>query len=138
MRSVMGWPQFYGPKSKGAYAIPPLDGDPYAENWSAMSRFEKVCWAWMETNEYLLGQIPEKSRFRLEDLVTSFDTTKNMLAGIKLDIDRESWRKIVTQPSRNANKSYTFPAWDDWDDSQKSCFIDICGSTMQKLGYRIE
>ena len=136
VRSVMGWPQFYGPRSKGAYALAPLSGDPFFEEWSRMSRFEKVCWSWRDTNEFLMDHIPASHWLQLERITSDFDYfTKQFANGVGIEISYEVWRARVMRRSRNASSSYGFPAWEDWTREQKDSFVRICGDTMAKLGY---
>lgn len=138
VRSVMGWPQFYNAHSRGAYAIAPLPGDPYRGQWDSMSRFEKVCWSWMDSNEYLMRHIPEACWSRLEDLASDYDYFRGcFVAATGVDIPRETWAKRMGTRSRNATKKYAFPAWDDWSREEQSAFERICGETMRKLGYEV-
>ena len=138
VRSVMGWPQFYGPGSKGAFALSPLPEDPYWSEWSRMSRFEKVCWSWNDTHEFLMRQIPEGRWLRLELLTTDFDYfTERLSKYIDIEISYETWNAAVSKRSRNATREYGFPEWKDWSGEQKDAFVRICGETMSKLGYAI-
>lgn len=114
VRSVMGWPQFYSPSSKGAYAIEPLKGDPYFRRWHAMTRFEKICWAWMDTNELLMRTIPQDRWLQLEKIASDYEYCKGHLIdplGIHLSYD--DWQQHVSKKSRNATRSYAFPAWEE-------------------------
>lgn len=136
IRSVMGWPQFYGPGSKGAYALSPLPRDPYLEEWPRMSRFEKVCWSWNDTHEFLMRQIPENHRLQLEQLTRDYEYfAESFSQYIGIEIPYEVWNGVVSIRSRNATREYGFPEWKDWTDEQKKAFVRICGETMSKLGY---
>jgi len=138
VRSVMGWPQFYGPKSKGAYALSPLPNDPYLNEWSRMSRFEKVCWSLNDTNEFLMHHISEKHWLQLEKLTSDYDYFTERFANyLNIEIPYDLWHAKVSKKSRNATKIYGFPEWSDWNDEQKKGFVRICGETMSKLGYSI-
>ena len=138
VRSVIGWPQFYGPKSKGAYALSPLPGDPYLSEWSRMSRFEKVCWGWNEANEFLMRHILVEHQLQLERLTQDYEYFFNSFTRcLDIEISHEAWSKAVSKRSRNATKEYGFPEWQDWSEEQKKAFVRICGETMNKLGYII-
>ena len=137
VRSVMGWSQFYSEGSRGAYAIAPQQGDPYYDKWSDMSRFEKVCWGWRETNEYLLEHIGTDNVFKLEGLAGSFSEAGRLFKALGVDVSETSWSAVVNKPSKNASKTYDFPEWDVWEEDQKRSFVEICGDTMEKLGYEI-
>lgn len=137
VRSVMGWKQFYGEKSKGAYALKPHKSDPYYVKWERMTRFEKICWSWMDSNEYLLKFVPENRIYKLEDLVKDYEEMSRLLSDIGISIGLNSWERIVTKPSRNSSKEYSFPVWGEWSKKEQSTFVEICGKTMAKLGYHI-
>ena len=138
VRSIMGWPQFYGPGSKGAYALSPLPNDPYLAKWPQMSRFEKICWSWNDTHEFLMRLIPDNNRLQLEHLTSDYDYfTKRFSKYIGIEISYDGWLGIVSKKSRNATKEYAFPKWEDWSEEQKKSFIRICSQTMSKLGYII-
>jgi len=137
VRSVMGWPRFYGPRSTGAYAIALESDGPYAAAWESMSRFEKICWAWMESNEFLMKAIPRNCWFRLEALVEDYAAAGGLFGEIGLQIGRSEWQEIVSRPSANVSSSYAFPPWKDWQPTHQRQFREICGLTMEKLGYRI-
>ncbi len=138
VRSIMGWPQFYGPGSQGAYALAPLDGDPYREKWSGMSRFEKVCWSWRETNEFVMQNIESSRWLQIEKLADDFDYFSERFARrLGIDYPRELWREHTSRKSRNASQEYGFPAWENWSREQRDAFARICGDTMTKLGYSL-
>jgi len=137
VRSVMGWPQFYSPESKGAYALSPLSSDPYYDEWESMSRFEKVCWGWMEANESIMQSVPESAWVQLEKVSTDYEYFSEEIArSIGLDTSYQDWYSLVSKPSQNASKSYDFPEWQDWTPEQQSSFRRICGHTMERLGYK--
>lgn len=139
VRSVMGWSQFYGQHSKGAYALRPLPGDPYLKNWDKMSRFEKICWGWTESNEFLLNYISLDRVLLLENLVNDYNFIKiKLLNKIGLDLCEDDWREVTNKPSRNASLNYSFPHWTYWEKWQKETFREICGPTMERLGYMLE
>lgn len=138
VRSIMGWKAFYSPHSKGAYALEPLPGDPFLQQWPQMCRFEKMCWGWRDTYELLMQYIPETHWLTLEKSTTDFDYfNQRFLQNVGLDVPYEVWQQRVTRKSNNASKQYGFPAWNDWSEEQKQQFIHICGATMHKLGYSL-
>lgn len=138
VRSIMGWPQFYSRGSKGAYALAPLPGDPFGGEWDRMSRFEKICWSWRETHEFLIGCIPETHRLKLERITSDYSYfEEHFIKNIGVHISYEMWLSVVSVRSKNATSSYRFPHWDDWGRERKVTFKRICGETMGKLGYEI-
>ena len=136
VRSVMGWPQFYGPNSRGAYALAPLPEDAYFDEWNSMSRFEKICWSWMESNSAIMREVKKDNWLEFEKIVTDYEYFSEYLAQkVNLDISYDEWIKVVSYKSENATREHTFPVWDDWSNDQKGHFRRICGDTMAKLGY---
>ena len=138
VRSVMGWPQFYGPESTGAYALTPLPDDPYLDEWSHMSRFEKICWSLNDTNIFLMRHIEKNRWLQLERLTSDYDYFTEFFAHyVDIEIPYDFWHARVNVKSKNATQDYKFPAWQDWSEEQKKVFVRICGETMSKLGYAI-
>ncbi len=137
VRSVMGWPQFYASTSTGAYNIEPLEGDPYFERWKDMTRFEKVCWSWMDTNEFLMLHIPTDQWLQLEMLASNYNYCKELLLEpLGINLSYENWQSHFSKKSKNATRTYAFPAWDEWTGDQRKIFESMCGDTMAKLGYK--
>lgn len=138
VRSVMGMPQFYRPGSKGAFALSPLQNDPIIEEWDGMSRFEKMCWSWRESNEFLMEYIPASHWLQLERVTTDYDYfTRHLSNNIDMQIPYKIWEATVSNRSRNASAAYKYPSWEDWSCDQKRVYVRICGETMAKFGYEI-
>lgn len=138
VRSMMGWGQFYGESSKGAYALEPEMGDPFFDQWPGMSRFERLCWSWQDTYNILMEAIPEVRWLRLEQLTTDYDYfSENLTGPVGLDLSYEQWHKVVSVKSINASQTYEFPTWGEWSLEEQQAFIRICGDTMSRLGYSI-
>jgi len=103
-----------------------------------MSRFEKICWSWRESNEFVMAHVPEERWLRLESIVRDYDLLRERcLDVLGLDVPKPVWEGVVSRKSRNASKRYAFPPWEEWTRDQKRAFVEICGETMEKLGYRI-
>lgn len=138
VRSVMGWQQFYNPQSKDAFAIAPLPGDPFELEWPNMDRFERICWSWQNTYELLMNHIPSTHWLTLEKLTSDFEYfNRQFIQKIDMDIPFDVWQKFTMRKSFNSTKEYAFPPWKQWTKSQQQRFIQICGTTMRKLGYNI-
>jgi len=133
--------------------IIPHDKDPYAEKWQDMTRFQKLCWYWMHTNEFLSKKI--KNFVRFENLMIDYDYfNKKILKPTGLNISYECWKKEVKKP-RNTSRRRTLrkkikqniffweraesikpiPQWTEWDELKIEQFQEICGRTMKKFGY---
>ncbi|EFK11585.1 conserved hypothetical protein [delta proteobacterium NaphS2] len=133
--------------------IVPKSGDAYAEKWQNMSRFEKLCWYWMHTNEFLASKTDKRVQF--EKLIGDYEYfEKNLLNQIGLYISKNLWEEQIQKP-KNTTKHFlmkkrikrllgmrkqddnTIPIahWNKWDNERLSQFDDICSGTMKKLGY---
>jgi len=138
VRSIMGWPHFYGPGSEGAYALAPLPDDPFFEEWPSMSRFERICWSWRDGNEFVMRSVPECDWIQVERITSDFDYFKeHVVTRTGVEIAYEAWLRVVSARSKNASSAYAFPAWNDWDRAQRTAFVRICGDTMTRLGYEL-
>jgi hypothetical protein len=134
-------------------AIVPPDRDPYAGEWDRMNRFQKLCWYWMHTNEFLNSEI--RGFVRFEDLIRDYEYFKHsILEPTGLDISYELWKSQRNKP-RNTSKRRNLrkrikqklyfrkpteiirpiPHWSRWDDLKTGQFDEICGETMKKFGY---
>lgn len=138
VRSVMGYPEFYGTSPYPAYALEPLPGDRLHDEWPALDRFERVCWAWKDTYEFLIASSPPRQWLLLERLVSDYDYFQSRLsAAIGVAISPDTWRGGSARRSRNCTAEYAFPAWEDWGRERQAAFGRICGDTMSRLGYAL-
>jgi len=113
--------------------IYPREGDPWKPKWSAMSRFERLCWYWQTENCYLRTSIGKAVKF--EEIISSYDYFQTrLLDPLGLDISEEIWRNAVTSPV-NKTQSHKIPYWSEWDDETISIFEKICGKEMEANGY---
>ncbi|MDA3898045.1 MAG: sulfotransferase domain-containing protein [Desulfobacteraceae bacterium] len=136
IRSVMGWPEFYGKESKGAYNLTPQQDDKYFDKWHDMTRFEKLCWSWQNSNRSMLSLIQPNEIFQFEKIISSYEYFKTrVLDKLELNVSEQQWTDSVNRKSPNSTKQYDFPHWADWSESQKETFMSICGPIMEKLDY---
>lgn len=133
--------------------ILPRDEDPYAERWSALSRFQRLCWYWTHTNEHLAARIEHRVRF--ERILGDYPYLKSrVLDPIGARIPEELWRREVGRP-RNTSRGYRLraaafrllrgrdrlqrfdplPHWSKWDAQRSREFWEICGPAMRRFGY---
>jgi hypothetical protein len=124
-----------------------IGSDPYQSQWEAMSRFERICWAWAKLNGYALKTVsrnPGARVFRFEDIFNAQGNDQHLaeliryavalpgveaVAGFALD----GWldRQVHTSDG-------PFPSWEQWSTGQKQRFRTICGPLMAELGYKFE
>lgn len=133
-------------------SIVPKDSDPYAKNWQSMNRFQKLCWYWMHTNEFLLSKFDDFARF--EDLIKDYEYFKaKILDPTGLTINYDLWKGQMEKPINITKKKglkfrlknlllsesmeliEPIPHWKNWDKEMTDQFLKICGETMGKLKY---
>jgi hypothetical protein len=133
----------------------PRDSDPYAQKWSNMNRFQKLCWYWTHTNEFLFSKL--KQTVRLEKLVTDYGYFKErILEPTGLQVSFAAWSREVKKPKNTSQRRVlkkkikrivffwekpqplqSIPPWSKWDTEKKEQFHEICAETMTKLGYSL-
>lgn len=150
VRSMMNWGEVYGKsaiRNFFAHKWPTardVPGDEFAHNWSAISRFEKLCWAWAHLNAYALNTIsrnPHARVFKFEAIfndANKYQTLDDLitfsisLPGIEPDKLKDTSGRLEQKVHQSLS---TFPKWEAWTEDQKSQFTKICGPLMEKLGY---
>jgi hypothetical protein len=152
VRSHMNWGEFYGKKGLRkliSHNWPPASAlplDPYAKIWDALSRFEKLCWAWARLNKYALETLAgnphvrvfqfeqifsEEGRYRTLNNLVEFTTKQPGVDPAKIG-DVSGWLERPTHQSRDG-----FPAWEGWTREQQNFFKEVCGALMEETGYQI-
>jgi len=128
IRSYMNWPQFYGSRSRSAWALEPLkDDDTFGYKWAEMSRFTKNCWSWANTYQYLLNRIPSSNWIKFERITTDYEYfSKKILDPFSINISRSKWESRIKVRSKNSNKSYAYPHWSEWNKEDREDFSSIC------------
>lgn len=135
------------------WMIVPGDQDPMAEKWENTDRFQKLCWYWKHTNEYIASRVERTVLF--EKLLTDYDYFKdNVLGPLGLSIPHGTWSAAVKKPKNTSKRAILrkkikrmilfqpkekrikpLPHWSQWDNKRKELFNEICFETMKKFGY---
>lgn len=124
---------------------PNMIGDPrFAELWTDMSPFDRLCWTWQVVNERLLAFAridPHTRTYRYEDLFLSKDSgchLADLVQFITSFPDRHfpsTFDAGVMRQRRHASSRHVFPDWPDWTMDQAQRLEQICGQLMRELGY---
>jgi len=121
----------------GAYdtnRIYPREGDPWRDEWSNMSRFEKLCWYWMIENKYLRECVGNTVQF--EKIITDYEYfDRKLLKPLNMRILKKFWEEKINKP-KNVTNHYKLPHWREWNE-KKDVFNMICGKEMEKNGYKL-
>ena len=137
--------------------IVPKDDDPYSKVWHNFSRFQKLCWYWQHTNQYLLNRVDRLIKF--ENVLNDYNYLYNNILKINnLNISKNLWREYVDNPINTSKSKFKYliikklvnkilfrvkykiprdslPDYKNWTHSQKEQFEEICGEIMLKCGY---
>ncbi len=143
-------PSIYNRRSDKRIHLVPKTRNEF-EKWLNYTKLEQVCWNWNDTTTRLLKSDLELIQF--EKLISDYQYFKNSLTdkiGIS-DINEHTWDMI-----RNSKVNSTKPKWyrylyshlkrkdfvsehlprfEEWQTFQQKVLFDICGETMEKLGY---
>lgn len=115
------------------YRVRPCRGDPFRDQWDALSRFEKLCWYWSSANAFVRPR--SDWTVRLEDVVTDYEwLDANLLDPLGLKLERSVWRNEIAI-QRNVTDSHVLPLPENWEARRKQRFWEICGEEMRKYGY---
>jgi hypothetical protein len=119
----------------------------YSEKWTNMDKVEKLCWAWSYLNNYAINSIsknPNSKLFYFEDLFNSPDRYEHLkemldfLGGVSDDLSYDHQKLSgVLDLQVHASKKDANNVWSNWSALQKDQFIEICGPTMERVGYKI-
>lgn len=113
--------------------IHPKEEDPCFEQWSSMSRFERLCWYWQVENRYLAATADWSVRF--EDLIGDYGTFRESMAGpCGCEIARETWEHAVAIPV-NVTRTDATGFSSEWTTAQEERFWELCGTVMDRHGY---
>jgi len=112
----------------------PKDGDKCYERWDSMSRFEKICWEWARTNEYI-RQCLGKEIVQMERMLADFSYFRTyLITPFGLEISEKLWTeriKVEGKPDRRV----VMPHYSEWDDKILREFNEICSDEMLACGY---
>jgi hypothetical protein len=152
IRSMFNWGEVYGKQGIRKWishkwpAATDVPGDPFAEKWDSLSRFDQLCWAWTRLNEFALNSISKNPNARLwhfEDIFTgekryeylnnlvAFSTSMPGIGPERLNAT-DGWLERRIHQSSDG-----FPAWEKWTAEQKAQFEKTCSPLMEKLGYKV-
>jgi len=150
--SNMKWGEMYGKgklRSILAHNWPEakdIANDEYYYNWSHLTRFEKLCWAWSRLNKYAINKInqnPNAMGIRFEDIFLAEEKYYNFKQLLEFLSEMPGKGKInynnfdgwLNNKIHSSNGYY--PDWNDWTKEQKIFFENVCGPIMKEVGYKL-
>jgi hypothetical protein len=115
--------------------VHPPPGDPYYEQWSSMSRFQRLCWLWQADNSFIRASLDHTIQFEL--LVSDYDYFKSeLLDYVGLELDSDTWQGFVGRRT-NRTPLYRMPPWPEWAPGEREDFERICGAEFVASGYSL-
>lgn len=136
-------------------SIVPKTENPYAKRWNNLTRFEKICWYWAETNRHLHSE-SAGNVLQVEKILTDYDYFNQHINNtLGISISKEVWHKSVAKPENSSTRlsnikrkvrvkikggqvkdiGGTLPKYEGWSKEMVTAFDEICGSVMTDLGY---
>lgn len=116
----------------------------YMKSWDNLTRFQKICWTYKFQYETMMENVKNDANalvIKFEDLFYSQQRYKNLCFLLDFVTKFENKTFPYTVPTNfldtqvNKNISYAFPHYENWDNTTKKQFEDICSSIMKKLNY---
>ncbi|MFW6265994.1 MAG: sulfotransferase domain-containing protein [Halanaerobiales bacterium] len=112
--------------------------DPYYQNWSGLSRFEKICWRWQKKDGFIYQALKDRKNaitIKFEDIFKDVDHTGLYKMVDFLGLSQSRTEKLIDNmidKKINTNKSYQIPKWPNWGESKRRKFHKIAGNHMKK------
>lgn len=132
VRSLMAR-QHYTNDGVGHHSIMPRPDDPYYAKWAELSRFEKICWLWADSNTRLSYDV--KNYIQFEQIVSDYDYFHEKIERyLGVTIGRAQWQAAIKQPA-DRTVEHVLPGWRQWDTKLQQSFDIICGPVMKQYGY---
>lgn len=105
--------------------------------WEKMNRVARIAWLWRETNQYIdeqLAKLPDHryQRFNFSALNTA--KAKALFDWLEIDIATKTIEGQLNKKV-NAQRTGSFPSFDDWSGEDRAAFITECGAYAESLGF---
>jgi hypothetical protein len=114
---------------------PRFEVETHGRGWDAMTRFERACTYWAETNLRLLREFPDAIRVAAEDLQAD-DRAVHELA-VALGFPWHAVPASCEDAPVDRTSSWTVPPVEEWSERDRLAFLDICGPVAALLGRRV-
>lgn len=111
------------------------------DKWNRKDQFEKICWLWRETYDYILKFIHSLSKeqvllVRFEDLVGDNSKTEELFDFLGLQgFDNNKVEQILRQKFNSQQEGY-FAKPKDWPKKLSNKLWNECGEVAKTLGYK--
>ncbi|MFI3283789.1 MAG: hypothetical protein R3Y57_01765 [Erysipelotrichaceae bacterium] len=120
-----------------------IKDDPYIEQWSKMSKFEKYCWFYNKLNQICINDMQDRENFKIykyEDLFISKDKAHNFESMLNFATDFKSGKvacdfKSEMIDNKIDSKQKKEVSWHDWTSEQVLIMEKHCGNIMRTFGY---
>ena len=105
------------------------------EGWDSMTRFERACAYWAETNRSLMESFPDAIRVSLEELqhAASFESLVGQMGFVLHLIPFATTDSAAV----DTTMEWTVPPVEEWSADDLQVFFDRCGPVAALLGYQL-
>lgn len=108
------------------------------ENWETYSRIEKTSWLWHETNAFI-EVFKERNPQKCFTYNFNENSEKNLdalLNFLNIELNIKNTTSYFNKKS-NAQKSGSFPKYENWETKDKTALKDICGNLATKYNFHL-
>lgn len=134
---------WYAGNRADPHRLRPRAGSPAAADWNDLSPLEKNIWLWTETNRWIadfLEPLEEnrKLTLRAEDVFAADPLALRSLFALFADPPpAERKLRAVLGKRLNAQRTGTFPTYDDWRPAERDTLKRVAGATAARFGYEL-
>ncbi len=121
----------------------PNHGEPFYENWRAITVFEKACWLWANYNNKALKYFKYVPKDRWLLLYIDDNVVNNIekcfgfldLDGFNYETISKLAKKKINSIYQKTNQPHDIPHYSEWDEIQKNIFAKHAGEMMTRLSF---
>jgi len=106
------------------------------EGWDDLTRVERACVYWAETNRRLLEAFPDAIRVAVEDLQRDPEAWRSFVT--RLGLEPHDLRTADRDGPVDGTTAWTVPPVSAWPESDRRTFLACCGPVAAALGRSIE
>jgi len=136
--------QWYAGAKLDCHRIVPCARSSVAHRFECWTAFEKTCWLWAETNDFLLrflNTVGAEAKFflRFEDLLSHPERTAACLfpwLGVPPPPSQDIRSVLGTKYNEQIRNS--FPRYSEWTTREREIARRICGGIASELGYEMD
>lgn len=125
----------------------PDNDDSYSNIWHELSRFQKICWYYAKTHQYILSS--NNDFYRFEDFINNPENLKFFVENLGIEISKvksfnlpklntslkHKLRRKLLAKAKGENYRITPIKWANLKINEKETYKTLCETLEKKLGY---